>query len=158
LNSLRDALPSEANLLTAIAARSKAHWPYDQEYLREAARVTQVTPVDIEKYCFRLIEEGGRILGFYGLARVKNENMLDHLWIEPEFIGQGVGKILFSDATLSARTLGWTKFTIASDPYAEEFYLKQGARRIGQRESKIRPGFFLPLLEYIIDSNERKDY
>lgn len=42
------------------------------------------------------------------------------------------------------------EFLIASDPYAEPFYLKMGAVRIGERESKIKKGFFMPLLEYRI--------
>lgn len=35
LNSykIRDAVPSEAMILTELAARSKAHWPYDKQYL-----------------------------------------------------------------------------------------------------------------------------
>ena len=148
---IRQADPSEAMFLTELAARSKAHWPYDKKYLIEAAKVTQVTPEDILKWPFRIIESDNKILGFSGLSPVKNEYMLDHLWIEPEFIGKGLGKILFSDVVMSASQMGWSKFTIASDPYAEKFYLKQGARHIGQRESKIRPGFFLPLMEYEVD-------
>ena len=54
------------------------------------------------------------------------------------------------EGVASAKDLGWTRFTIASDPYAEGFYVKMGATRVGERESKIKKGFFLPLLEFSI--------
>jgi len=144
---IRDALATEAKYLSDLSARSKAYWPYDKEYLTQAAQVTHVTENDILSWHFRVAVYDGKILGFSGMAPVKNEYMLDHLWIEPEYIDKGIGQVLFEDAVLSAKRMGWTRFTIASDPYAEKFYLKQGAKRIGERESKIKPGFFLPLLE-----------
>lgn len=152
---LRNAIPSESKYLTDLAARSKAYWPYDQDYLRLAAIVTQVTENDIISNIFRIIDVDGKIAGFYGLAPVNSENMLDHLWIEPEYIRKGLGKILFTDAVESANKMNWSCFTIASDPYAEDFYLKQGAIKIGERESKVKPGFFLPLLKFTISLNQR---
>jgi predicted N-acetyltransferase YhbS len=74
--------------------------------------------------------------------------MFDHLWIDPPYIGQGLGRILFREGVAKAKGLGWTGFTIAADPYAEEFYKKMGAKRIGERESKLKKGFMLPLLEF----------
>lgn len=148
LPRLRSAKIDENLILTKIAARSKAHWPYDQDYLDLCNQVTNVTPDDIREWPFTVAELNGEIVGFSGVAPVKEDFMLDHLWIEPKFIGQRLGKLLFEKAVQDARAMGWTKFLIASDPYAEKFYLKQGARRIGERESKVRPGFFLPLLEF----------
>jgi D-alanyl-D-alanine dipeptidase len=148
LLQIRSAKIEEHLLLTQIAARSKAHWPYDQAYLDLCNQVTHITPDEIREWHFTVAELKGEILGFAGLAPVKDEFMLDHLWIEPKFIGQRIGKVLFENAIMNARKMGLTKFLIASDPYAEKFYLKQGAKRIGERESKVRPGFFLPLLEF----------
>ncbi|MBK9321504.1 MAG: GNAT family N-acetyltransferase [Bdellovibrionaceae bacterium] len=144
---IRGAEPFEAKYLSDLSARSKAYWPYDKEYLKQTAQVTHVTENDILSWHFRVAVYDGIILGFSGMAPVKNEYMLDHLWIEPDYIGKEIGHVLFEDAVLNAKKMGWTRFTIAADPYAERFYLKQGAKRIGERESKIKPGFFLPLLE-----------
>ena len=145
---LRMARADEAPLLTMIAARSKSHWPYDKAYLELCNQVTHVTEGDIQSWIFTVAENATQVMGFSGLAEVKSEPMLDHLWIEPEFIGYGIGARLFHDTVPKAKNLGWKSFLIASDPYAEKFYLKMGAKRIGERESEVRPGFFLPLLEY----------
>ncbi len=146
--NLRSARNDEAPFLTSIAARSKAHWPYDQAYLTLCAEATRIAPGDIQDWHFAVAELDGRVIGFSGVAPVKGEFMLDHLWIEPEFIGKGFGALLFDDAMTKARAMGWTKLLIAADPYAEQFYSKMGAKRVGERESKIRSGFFLPLMEH----------
>ena len=97
---------------------------------------------------FQVAVDGGVICGFSAVALVKGERMLDHLWLEPSHIGRGLGRALFNLSVQDARAMGWDSFTIAADPYAEKFYLKMGAVRIGERESKIRKGFLLPLLRY----------
>lgn len=148
--NIRNALQEEALYLSELASRSKSYWPYDKDYLQMCRSVTHVTPEDIHSWPFRVAEAQGRILGFAAVCPVKSEYMLDHLWIEPEYIGQGVGILLYLDAIVQAKAMGWTKFTIAADPFAEKFYKKMGAKRIGERESKIKPGFFLPLLEFEI--------
>jgi len=148
---IRNATASEATLLSDLASRSKAHWPYDKEYLRLCQSVTHVTEDDLRCWPFRVAEFQNKVLGFAAVCPVKGEYMLDHLWIEPEWIGKNVGQALYQDAVRQAKKMGWTRFTIAADPYAEKFYLKMGAKRIGERESKVKPGFFLPLLEFEID-------
>lgn len=145
---LRRAAENEAEFLTELASRSKSYWPYDDDYLRGCREVTQVTPDDIRLWPFIVAIEKDTIIGFAAVCEVKSENMLDHLWIDPEYVRKGVGRILFAESVKSAKNLCWSHFTIAADPYAEAFYLKMGAVRIGERESKIKKGFFLPLLEY----------
>jgi GNAT superfamily N-acetyltransferase len=112
--------------------------------------MTHITAEYIRCWPVVVASEGDEILGFAAIRELKGENMLDQLWIEPKFIGKGFGRLLFLEAVQKAKALGWTKFTIASDPYAEAFYIKMGAVRIGERESWIKKGFFLPLLEHKI--------
>ena len=145
---LRTAFKHEAMQLSDLASRSKAYWPYDKEYLELCRRVTHVTQEDILKWPFIVATQKDSLCGFAAVCEIKGEKMLDHLWIDPPFIGKGLGRVLFAEGVARAKELGWSSFTIASDPYAEEFYKKIGARRIGQRESKIKKGFFLPLLEF----------
>ena len=73
----------------------------------------------------------GRIVGFYALAR--NESRLDllHLWVRPDWMGRGVGRSLFHHALERAKALGFRELEIESDPNAEGFYERLGARRVG---------------------------
>ena len=145
---IRFAIEGETHLLSELASRAKSYWPYDEEYLRLCRSVVHVTPEDIRRWPFKVAAEGETRCGFLAMCEVQGEKMLDHLWIDPRYIGKGLGRILFMEGVASAKEMGWTSFTIASDPYAEGFYLKVGARRIGERESKIKKGFFLPLLKF----------
>jgi GNAT superfamily N-acetyltransferase len=146
--SLRPALQHEALALNEIAGRSKSYWPYDEEYLKLCRSVTHVTSEDIGRWPFIVATANEELLGFSAVCEIRGEKMLDHLWIDPPFISKGVGRALFLESVIRAKALGWSKFTIASDPYAEGFYEKMGAKRIGEREAKIKKGFYLPLLEY----------
>ena len=62
---------------------------------------------------------------------------LEHMWVEPGFIGRGIGRALFDHALETARHAGVTKLEIESDPNAEEFYRKRGAKRIGYSVGEV---------------------
>ena len=104
---------------------------------------------------------------------------LEALFVDPTYVGMGVGAQLFQHAIQKAipRMINedTTKnevdehqevtttltspvpvivLNIQSDPYAERFYLKQGCINVGQRESESIPGRFLPLLQYKLAHNK----
>lgn len=91
----------------------------------------------------------GSALGFYTL-RVGGANWeLEHLWVLPSCLRQGIGRALFAHAVGQAQSQGARRLTIESDPHAEGFYLRMGARRIGTvtRELDGQPRA-LPLLAH----------
>ncbi len=74
---------------------------------------------------------------------------LEHLWILPERIGQGIGRALFQHAVERAAARGATSLTIEADPHAEPFYLHMGATRVGAVTSEVDgQRRELPLLVY----------
>ena len=58
---------------------------------------------------------------------------LDLLFVEPTYIGQGVGSLLFDTLTENARDRGINKFNLDADPNAAAFYMAKGGRVIGER-------------------------
>lgn len=95
-----------------------------------------------------LAEAGGETLGFYGLDEEPPQADLRYLFVAPEAIGQGVGRRLWDHAIETARRAGYARMQVESDPNAEPFYLRMGARRIGEVASSVRPGRMLPLLRF----------
>ena len=146
--NIREASPSEADQLTELALRSKAHWGYDAEFLEDARSDLTLTTQYIYTYTVFVIEEQGSIEGFYSLSGQDAEAELMHLFVEPAAIGRGLGRLLFRHAVDTARAFGFERLTIGSDPFALEFYEAMGARRVGEVASPIRPGRMLPLLHY----------
>ncbi|HKQ54022.1 MAG TPA: GNAT family N-acetyltransferase [Pyrinomonadaceae bacterium] len=148
---IRAAVAGEVLLLSDLALRSKAHWGYDADFL-EACRAELTIPEDYVRHApLFVLEEDGRVVGFYGLREEGGELELLYLFVEPTAIGGGYGKQLWEHAVETAARLGFRRITIESDPYAEAFYLAMGARRVGEISSNVRPGRTLPLLEFALD-------
>ena len=62
---------------------------------------------------------------------------LQHLWIDPPFIGKGLGRFLFEHARATAKNSGRHTLEIIADPNAEPFYRHMGAIRVGDEHSEI---------------------
>jgi GNAT superfamily N-acetyltransferase len=146
--TVRSAKPFEADFLTELALRSKAHWGYDSQFIEDCRADLTIKAEDITSLPFYVLCEDENIRGFYSLAQWDEDVELVHLFIEPTFIGKGAGKRLFHHAVETAQQLGYKKIMIQSDPFAENFYQAMGAVRIGKISSSIREGRELPLMEF----------
>jgi len=153
-SNIRQAIAAEAGLLTELALRSKGYWGYDAEFLQDCRIDLTLTPEFLASSPVFLIEEQGRIAGFYSLEGRGTEVELLHLFVEPWAIRRGFGGRLFRHAVETARASGFEQLVIGSDPYALEFYEAMGARRVGHVASIVRPGRMLPLLHYPLRSSQ----
>lgn len=123
------AVEDEIEALSRLAVRSKAHWGYPPEWLEEWARELTITPATLREQRVFVARRDGVALGFYGLAVAGELASLEHLWVDPPFLGRGVGAALFRHAREEARREGCTVLQVDSDPHAEGFYLRLGAVR-----------------------------
>lgn len=142
---IRRARPEDAERLTAIAHAAKRHWGYPENFLRLWKADLTVTTASIAAdivYCaLRELD----IVGFYALSQEATVFELEHMWVEPAHMEHGYGSLLFRHAVETVRSHGGTLLRIASDPHAEEFYRRMGARRVGEQPS-VPAGRTLPLL------------
>ena len=147
---LRKPKPDEAAALSDIGWRSKAHWGYDDAFMRacrDELTVSAESLTDSAGY-WQLAEVDGRIAGYIGVVPESADTAeIEALFVEPGFIGSGIGRHLLLAATDAARARGYTHLVIQSDPDAAGFYEKMGAKRIGDRPSDSVPGRGLPLYE-----------
>jgi len=145
---IRPARAEEAGLLTDLSLRSKAVWGYDAAFL---ARCRAAMTVKVEAILTRphyVAEIEGAVVGFYGFEPEVDGIGLDYLFVAPEAIGGGVGRALWAHAVAVAAALGHENLIVVSDPNAEGFYRRMGARPVGARPSDLEPGRLLPLLRY----------
>lgn len=145
--NFRRARPDEWQALHALAMRSKAHWGYDADFLAMCKEDLKPTPARIEDSLTFVLEADGELAGYYLLTPNGEQSVLDALFLEPNQIGKGHGKRLFAHLLDEVRSLGITRFQFDADPYAEAFYAKMGAVRIGDTPSSAIPGRMLPLME-----------
>jgi len=146
---IRPAEPEEAKALTDLALRSKAHWGYDADFLEACRDDLAVTPFEIETLSVHVAESGGRIAGFYVLDWEEPAE-LTFLFVDPDFIGAGVGRTLWDHVVANAQDLGLSELVVHSDPEAEPFYRAMGCERFAEIDSPVEPGRKLPLLRFAV--------
>lgn len=142
------ASPQQADELTRIAIAAKSHWGYPSAWLEAWRPSLTITPEFIEAHEVYRAVQAGITVGFIALSFQAQTAAIEHLWVLPEAMGSGVGRALFRHAVERARALGARRLQVESDPNAERFYQKMGARRCGERLTNILgEARSLPLLE-----------
>jgi GNAT superfamily N-acetyltransferase len=141
----RPARPENAPDLSELRCLSKGFWGYPKEALEAWRPAMQVAPQYLCTHLVNTIHRDGRLVGFYALVE-GDPSELDHLWLHPEAIGQGIGHLALVHACCAARARGISRLRIVSDVYAESFYLRHGARRCGKFYSPVQ-NRELPVLE-----------
>ena len=84
--------------------------------------ITEIVPRDHEIW---VAEEDGRVVGF---AAVRGD-MLEHLYVQPEQHGRGIGTALL-ERTMELRPGGFTLWTFPANVRACRFYERHGLRAI----------------------------
>ncbi len=148
---IRPAQTSEAQFLTALCVRSKAHWGYDDAFMRLSRASLTVSDADIASGRTLVAADDDRIVG---VARVEPDGELGMMFVDPPAMGRGAGGALFAAAIAVARRLGARSMPILADPNAAPFYERMGARFVSHAPSDAIPGRTLPLYEYDLTHEE----
>ena len=150
---VRLARSGEAATLTALCIRSKAHWAYDEAFMKLSAAALAVDEADIAAGRVLVAAAGeGAPLGMAAVLGDGETVDLDSLFVDPPAIGSGAGRLLFQAAIQMAYGLGARRMTILADPNAVSFYERMGARFVRNAPSDAIPGRLLPLYEYDLTS------
>lgn len=144
--AIRRALPSEAGSLTQVALRSKAHWGYDDGFMARVAHMLTISEGYVAQWPMFVAQLDDEVVGFYGLRDTEGTLYLTDLWVLPQHIGFGLGRQLWNHAVDQVRRLKREAFLIAADPNAEPFYLRMGARRVGETDGGA--GRMIPLMRF----------
>jgi GNAT superfamily N-acetyltransferase len=142
---VRPAQAGEAEALTALCVRSKAHWGYDYAFMRLSEPSLMVTDAKIASGGVLVATDDDRVLG---VACVQADGELGMMFVDPPAMGRGAGRALFVAAAALARRLGARTMAILADPNAAPFYERMGAGFVAHAPSDAIPGRTLPLYEY----------
>jgi ribosomal protein S18 acetylase RimI-like enzyme len=143
------ATPEDADALTEIAHAAKRHWGYPESWIAAWRQTLTMRPGFIAANLAFIAIEEERAVGFYVLTSQDDGLHLDHLWIVPGAMGHGIGRALFEHAVGQAKNLRADSIKIESDPNAEGFYKRMGAKRVGLSVSEVAgERRELPLLEF----------
>ena len=146
MNSIKSQ-PKHHSELTNIAIVSKKHWNYSDELMNLWKDDLTITPDFIkENYVFHIQNNNDEIIGFYAFIVHEKQIILDSLFILPEEIGKGLGRILMNDFLEKIKKFKPENSIVEADPNAENFYKKFGFETIDYKSTKIK-GRFLPIMK-----------
>jgi GNAT superfamily N-acetyltransferase len=143
--NIRRARTQEGGRLADVAVAAKSHWGYSDEFLEGARRSLNVPEEAIDAgRVFVLEDDQGEMIGFFGFEGEPPAGVLEWMFLRPAHIGRGLGRRMWSEALERARSLGFAELLIESDRYAEAFYARMGATRVGESRSPV-DGAALPV-------------
>jgi GNAT superfamily N-acetyltransferase len=154
---IRAADASDAAAPSALAVRAKGHWGYPAEWLERWTADLTITPEYLIAHWPIVAVSTGVPVGVCVLEVRGDEASLEHVWIDPRYQGSGIGRALVGRALERAASTGAARVAVTSDPFAEAFYIKLGARRRGAVPAPMpgAPTRVLPLLEFILPDRPR---
>ena len=117
-----------------IAVEAKAHWGYDRALVEEWALGGDFDPESLRKRLLYVAESDGRPVGWAALIPRGEVGWLEDLWVEPAWIGRGVGRALFEHAAAEARQRGARRLEWEAEPNAQGFYEHLGATYLRDSE------------------------
>jgi GNAT superfamily N-acetyltransferase len=122
---LRPLAADDHERVRELTFESKAHWGYDRDFVRRWAE-----GLTFESRQERWVADvDGEIVAWAGLIPpADGVAVLDDLWVDPSWIGRGLGKRLFELAADRARELGAVRLEWGAERHALGFYEKMGGR------------------------------
>jgi GNAT superfamily N-acetyltransferase len=116
--------------LKEIAVVSKAHWGYELERVRDWAEQGGFSRQTLQKLGLFVAEAEGTTIAWASVELRGDVAWLADLWVEPDWIGQGIGAQLFRSAAEHARAAGALTLEWEAEPNALGFYEKMGGRHL----------------------------
>jgi GNAT superfamily N-acetyltransferase len=124
----------EGERLREIAIAAKGYWGYDREQVRDWAAMGDFSPAGLRQKDFYIAAIEGRVVGWAAAISKGDVFWLDDLWIEPEWMGKGIGSRLFRHAAERGRRAGRVRMEWEAEPNALGFYERMGGRYLRNGE------------------------
>ncbi len=134
-------------ILTDITKKSKAYWGYSEEQMEYWSDLLTISKAYIEtNHVYKLIVDNF-IIGYYSYIYLNEDEVkLDNLFLLPNYIGKGLGKLLMNDFLQRIKMTQRKKVILDSEPNAEKFYANFGFIKVGEIETSIK-NRYLPIME-----------
>jgi len=133
---IRAARADEGARLKEIAIAAKGHWGYDPATVRDWANQGDFTSERLRELIVFVADSDRGAIGWASLIPKGEVGWLEDLWIDPGWIGQGVGSGLFRRAAAHAKSLGAQRLEWEAEPNAIGFYEKMGGRFVREGTSE----------------------
>ena len=139
VESIRNARPDEASALEALQRRSSDVWEEYREQLAASPDAIEPPHRAIADGRVRVaVDARGRLLGFSVVLPIRCGSCeLEDLFVEPDSMGLGVGRLLVADLTARAAAAGASHVDVIANPNALGFYERLGFETTGEASTRF---------------------
>ena len=124
---VRRAAPGEVDELQRLYRRSSLWWASDRDLVAAHPEWVGPSPEQVERGWVRVVLDDGRIAGFSTVVPGPGPGAeLEALFVEPDRMGRGLGRLLVEDAVVTARAAGWRGLRVVANANALGFYERMG--------------------------------
>jgi N-acetylglutamate synthase-like GNAT family acetyltransferase len=142
---------NDSEVLTAITKKSKAYWGYSDYQIEKWSDVLTITKTYIEVNDVYKLVKDDLIIGYYSYFNLSKDLVkLDNLFLLPNFIGTGLGKMLINDFFERINNSEIKKIVLESEPKVEKFYEKFGFNTVAQQKTSLK-NRYLPIMEKTVN-------
>lgn len=134
---IRRAEVKENKELTELAVMSEAYWGYDKRSLDAYRQIYSLTEDYIRNHPTFVMEDDGKLAGFYSIIESDDEVTLEYFYLDPAYIGRGLGRELWDHLLEFCRSRGILELVFVSSKEAKAFYERMGAVNTGEVNSLV---------------------
>jgi GNAT superfamily N-acetyltransferase len=137
--------PKDFAILTEIAKLSKASLGYSSEVIRIWESELSVSSEMIANFISFVAKDQSQIVGFW--CREAVNGLSDgRLFILPNYQRKGCGRLLWNAVLKECKRRELTDLAWEADYQVLPFYLKMGAKLIGEKKSDYFPELMIPII------------
>jgi len=134
---IRPPAPGEGERLREIAIAAKASWGYELEQVKAWAALGDFSPAGLRQREVYVADVDGTPTGWAAAFARGEVWWLDDLWVEPDWMGRGIGSALFRCAADHGLRRGAARMEWEAERNALGFYEKLGGRYLRESEPGV---------------------
>jgi GNAT superfamily N-acetyltransferase len=137
---IRDAELDEISALESLKQRSRSVWEADRGGPALGTDAAELPPEAIRERRVRVAaDREERPVGFSVVRNRGRVCRLEGLFVDPDFVRQGAGRLLVADVVERATRRRAGSVEVIADPRAQGFYRRLGFRRAGEVTTRVGP-------------------
>jgi GNAT superfamily N-acetyltransferase len=135
--AIRTAVEADLPALRGVHRRASLSNEGDREALLAHPEVMELDGDSVRAGRTRVAVAGDEVIGFASVIEVDDRVELDDMFVEPEWMGHGVGRRLVEDAFATLRAQGRSRLDVVANRHALAFYEKVGFVVDGEAETRF---------------------